>query len=82
MQQPSGCNTRLQRRDRARAHLDVVLVQWLVQVVDVDVAVQGVAGGALDEALDLRAAEVARQLRKALQVNIVAQERVGAHLRT
>lgn len=64
----------------AQSDLDVVLVQGLVQVVDVNIAVQRITGCALHQTLNLSPTEVASELSEPLQIHVVAQEGVGAHL--
>jgi len=55
-------------------NLDVVFVQWLMQVIDVNIPVQGVAGSALYKTFNLSTTEVAGDLCQHLQVHIMAQE--------
>lgn len=62
------------------AHLEVVLIYGLGQVVDIHLPIQRKGCGALDEALDLCPAEVLGSLRQLPQVHIRAQEGVGLHL--
>ena len=59
--------------------LDVLLVQGLVQVVYVDVAVEREGRRRLDEALELRAAEVLRRGRELQEVDVGREVRVGGH---
>ncbi len=66
--------------DDTPPYLDVVLVERLVQVVEVDVPVERVGHGVLDQALDLSAAEVLGDGGELLQVDPLLEERVGSHL--
>ena len=62
-------------------HLDGIFIQGLVQVIDVHIAVEGIAGCTLHQPLNLSTAEVPSDLCQALQIHIMPQEGVGAHLR-